>query len=480
MRWLAPWALVGLSAIALPILIHLLGRGQAKTQLFPTLRFIERTRLLPTRRTRLHDLLLLLVRVAIIASAALALAQPYWPTATRRAAFEQTLARAIVLDTSASVRRVQAADSSRALAARLASDANVSVMLFSNDVSNAIPGALAWLSQKSERRELLVVSDFQAGVIDAGIIARIPSDVGVSLLRIGSEVSTSQRASPSQRETVSQLGANTVTAHTSIRADSSNGSPSRMAVARDVEWVVTTRDSRAESPVGGSDASRSVRLLAGTQELPRANAALAAANSVTEALPAADSSHAIVIVTAGAEQRPALLATARAPSKAWMYSAISRLNGDDALQDAAAGERQGTAADSSNGVVVARTTDGRTVVSAAEAIIDGKPALALFDNADAGSLTTATLIIAARNATRPAVTEQDPTQIPDSVLRAWQRTPSAELRSTVAASDDNASTSRSDGRLLWVLALVLLLVETILRRASRSPNADVGADVSAS
>ena len=471
MTWLAPWALAGLFATALPILIHLLGRGRAKTARFPTLRFIERSRLLPTRRTRLHDLLLLLVRVTIVASAALALAQPYWRTAGRREAFEQTLARVIVLDTSASVRRVFAVDSGRALAARLETDANVSVLLASSNVVNAVPGALAWLAQHSERRELVIVSDFQIGVVDAQTIARIPAEVGVRLLRVGTGANAVASAQP--LETQAHFGANIVTSHTTLGAGSSGAAS---AAASDIEWTVREDSSQRQSPV--------VRVLAGSSEQARANAALTAAIATTAepnaAQPAGDSSRAVVIVTRGYEQRATLLATARVPQRTWMLDAIAQLSHDATLTDAAAGEVPRANSDSSRGLIVARSSDGRPIVSAFESTIDAHPALMLVDDADAGSLTTAALISAARNAMAPqrSLSEVDPTQIPDSVLRAWQRMPSAELRHTTSAAagqisgattdPGNSATDSSDGRWLWLFALALLIIETWLRRSHHS------------
>ena len=58
------------------------------------------------------------------------------------------------------------------------------------------------------------------------------------------------------------------------------------------------------------------------------------------------------------------------------------------------------------------------------------------------------------------VTEMEPTTVPDDVLRSWQREPDA---SAAHISTDGAS----DGRWLWIVALVLLGLETWLRRARR-------------
>src|ERR1043166_6684007 len=106
MIWLNPWAWAGLVALALPIAIHLLGRGHARVHKFPTLRFLEASRLLPTRRTRVRDLLLLAVRIGILAAAVAALAQPLLLTPGLKQSLDRGLGRAVILDTSASMSRV--------------------------------------------------------------------------------------------------------------------------------------------------------------------------------------------------------------------------------------------------------------------------------------------------------------------------------------------------------------------------------------
>ncbi|MFI5311756.1 MAG: BatA domain-containing protein, partial [Gemmatimonadales bacterium] len=73
MTWLNPWAWAGLVVVGLPVFIHLLGRARARPQRFPTLRFVDPSRLLPRRFTRPHDPLVLAVRVLIFAAAVAAL-----------------------------------------------------------------------------------------------------------------------------------------------------------------------------------------------------------------------------------------------------------------------------------------------------------------------------------------------------------------------------------------------------------------------
>src|SRR5688572_8642778 len=102
MIWQNGWAFAGLAALAIPILIHLLSRRNARVERFPTLRFLPVSRSAPVRRTRITDPLLMVVRALIVAAAVAALAQPLWPTADRTASAARRVIRAIVIDTSAS------------------------------------------------------------------------------------------------------------------------------------------------------------------------------------------------------------------------------------------------------------------------------------------------------------------------------------------------------------------------------------------
>ncbi|MES1259384.1 MAG: BatA domain-containing protein, partial [Gemmatimonadota bacterium] len=149
MTWQNPWGWAGLAAIALPIAIHLLGQGRAVRQRFPTLRFFGATRPLPTTRTRLHELLLLAIRCAILAAAAAALAQPVLQNSARRSTADSRLVRAVIIDNSASMQRMTASGEPAVAEAmrraqQVGDSADARVLLPANDVTDAIPGALAW------------------------------------------------------------------------------------------------------------------------------------------------------------------------------------------------------------------------------------------------------------------------------------------------------------------------------------------------
>src|SRR5690349_8520928 len=99
-----PLALLGLLAVAIPIVIHLLGRYQSRVERFPTLQFIGFARLTPRTRLRLSDWKLLLVRMGVVIAAALALTQPGCSSSS--GASSQAVTRVVIVDTSASMFRL--------------------------------------------------------------------------------------------------------------------------------------------------------------------------------------------------------------------------------------------------------------------------------------------------------------------------------------------------------------------------------------
>jgi hypothetical protein len=174
-----PLALLGLLAVVVPILIHLLGRQQSRVERFPTLRFIGTSRLNPTARRRISDWPLLLIRIAIIASAAIALTQPVaWP----RSALTTEVSRAVIVDTSASMYRVTAAGPASLRARQVADSlANgvASSRIETDSPADALDGAIAWLETRPGLREIAIISDFQRSSIDTANLAAIPASIGI-------------------------------------------------------------------------------------------------------------------------------------------------------------------------------------------------------------------------------------------------------------------------------------------------------------
>lgn len=106
MGFLAPLYALGLLAISLPIIFHLLRRSPHGKQVFSSLMFLEQSPPRLTRKSRLSNILLLILRALAFTLLAIAFARPFFewgsnieklPTSGRR--------MAIMLDTSASMRR---------------------------------------------------------------------------------------------------------------------------------------------------------------------------------------------------------------------------------------------------------------------------------------------------------------------------------------------------------------------------------------
>ena len=77
--FLHPWALVGLLAAGIPILLHLLARSEPPTVVFPAVRYLITTTQEHQRRLKLQHLLLLAVRTLLIVALVLAAAGPTLP-----------------------------------------------------------------------------------------------------------------------------------------------------------------------------------------------------------------------------------------------------------------------------------------------------------------------------------------------------------------------------------------------------------------
>lgn len=96
----APWALLGLAAAAIPVLLHLFARREPPTVVFPATRYLAETARASHRRLTLQHWLLLLVRTLLIAALVLAAAGPTLPGGS--AATHAPSAIALILDNSLS------------------------------------------------------------------------------------------------------------------------------------------------------------------------------------------------------------------------------------------------------------------------------------------------------------------------------------------------------------------------------------------
>jgi hypothetical protein len=135
--FLAPLMLVGALAIAVPVVIHLIGRRRARVVEFAALDFLMATKRRTARRLRLRERLLLLVRAAACGAVAIALAKPFTscerkgPTVTRgpQAAvlvIDDSFAAGYMIDGKPWIK--QAADEARRLLVQLGPEAEVAIV----------------------------------------------------------------------------------------------------------------------------------------------------------------------------------------------------------------------------------------------------------------------------------------------------------------------------------------------------------------
>ncbi len=105
MNFLFPLYLLGLAALSVPILLHLRNRELKKVVPFSSLRFLKPTRIQQQQRSKIENLLLLLLRCAILALLAFAFGRPFLRQDLMKDFAGQSQQVVILLDTSASMQR---------------------------------------------------------------------------------------------------------------------------------------------------------------------------------------------------------------------------------------------------------------------------------------------------------------------------------------------------------------------------------------
>src|ERR1043166_6614295 len=105
MAFLTPLFLVGLGALAIPVLIHLIQRERKRVVQFPSLMFVRKIPYQSVRRRRIRHWILLLMRAAAVALIVAAFARPFFPAgaAAAIAAGGGTREIVVLLDRSASM-----------------------------------------------------------------------------------------------------------------------------------------------------------------------------------------------------------------------------------------------------------------------------------------------------------------------------------------------------------------------------------------
>lgn len=105
MAFLAPLFFVGLAALAIPVIVHLIQRERKDVIEFPSLMFIRQIPYQSVERRRIHNWLLLALRAAAMAAIVAAFTRPFFTVDPLEAAAGTSGAREVVilLDRSASM-----------------------------------------------------------------------------------------------------------------------------------------------------------------------------------------------------------------------------------------------------------------------------------------------------------------------------------------------------------------------------------------
>ena len=458
MLWLNPSALFALAAVAAPILIHILIQRRAERFPFPTLRFLQPTRLAAIRRHLLEDLPLLTIRIALVAAAVAALAGPLLLTSARRQAWDRRVVRAVVTDTTGAAR------GSRSDRPGGGQDRPLRQETFATaSLSDGIRRAILWLdAAPPARREIVIASTFPIGSITNADVAAVPAGIGIRFERTGTlpetRVVDGGRLLTSDGVRRREL---TLTGdRTSLR---------ETAVAGPTVWPIDVTAPRADQPAvdAAIAAVLSQHVWAAAPDR-RARVVLVPAGGAD--LPAPSPVEGKVRTTPGSEPGRATagggfavvngLADAVPVTQPWMADAIARIARDPDLR--AAGVRV------ADGLADARlaTAPWQPLASAA----DGRPlavaagsarGVVVASAAPASDVATPVLLRSIADAIADVPTLQNAEVVPiaDEVLRRWTR-PAAPVTEPRVETVD-----RDDRRWLWVAVLCLLALESWVRRA---------------
>jgi uncharacterized membrane protein len=223
MSFLNPFFLLGLAALAAPVLVHLVRRTKARRVEFPALYFVRQVPQRTIRRRTLRDLLLLALRCLALLLVVFAFTRPYFTTAGEAAEVEGVRSTVIMLDASLSMRRAGLFDEAKrraeALVGEMPAEERVALLSFgegyevvssftadrnalraalgglnagyeATDYEQALRGAEALFrdSKAAGARRVVVLSDFQATGWDAGRATfRLAPEVRLALIDVAGE-----------------------------------------------------------------------------------------------------------------------------------------------------------------------------------------------------------------------------------------------------------------------------------------------------
>ena len=159
MSFLTPWFLLGAAAIAGPILFHLIRQSVRERMLFSSLMFLRPTTQRVTRRRKLEDILLLLLRCLCLLLLAAGFARPFFThNLVPPASVTEGRQLILLVDTSASMRRAGVWGQARALAGKYLAESapgdQVAVLTFDRQPRTLVSFA-DWSSWAVDQRAAL-------------------------------------------------------------------------------------------------------------------------------------------------------------------------------------------------------------------------------------------------------------------------------------------------------------------------------------
>ena len=420
MFWLNPLAWLGLTAIAVPLVVHLLAHRRAERVAFPTLRFLRPTRLAAIRRRAFEDVVLLAVRSAIIVAAAAAFAGPLLVTPGRQAQWNQRV---------------------------------VTETVDSSPLSEGIHRAVARLeSAPPARQQLVIAAPLTIGSVTAADLAVVPAHVGIRFVRTGN-----------------------------LPATRTAEAPALLTPAGEVQRTVSIvgSETRVREAPAAARAAWAIEIVAPERLQRTVDAARAAVLGVRVPAPSPNRRALLVLLDADQEStwRPAFLArrsrdaaeAAAGPAAAgpspirtpWVADAVARIARDPALLDESGRTARGFTDRSLAQPPwhpLSAAADGRPVAVAAAS---GDRLLVASIAADGDLLVPTLLRAVATNLAPPSnLGNAEIVPIADSQLRAWTRDPGPP------PPPRPETVERDDRRWLWGVVLLLLAIETWMRRQS--------------
>jgi hypothetical protein len=144
MSFLAPLFFVGLAAIAIPVIVHLIQKERKDVVEFPSLMFIRQIPYQSVERRRIHNWLLLLLRTAAMLMIVAAFTRPFFTQDPVQAAAANSGAREVVilLDRSASMgygdHWQRAQDEARKIVSTLGNEDEATLVLFGSGIEEAV------------------------------------------------------------------------------------------------------------------------------------------------------------------------------------------------------------------------------------------------------------------------------------------------------------------------------------------------------